>query len=174
MQGLYHLPKNEETDIATEAVDAAVGLQSSMEKTIKEVLPEAGHLKLAVGVDLDKTLVTMLGTHAHRDRISLGQGVELAAKLEEKCSGGQIGISKRIYDALPERLSMHFSYDSTLKCYVAENLTADKVERAAKASHAVAGAPAFIRSEGSSVQISQKESEGARSIIPARSYAAED
>ena len=174
VQGLYHLPKDVEADIATEAVDAAVGLQSSMEKTIKEVLPEAKHLKLAVGVDLDKTLVTKLGTHAHRDRICLGQGVESAAKLEEKCSGGQIGISKRIYDALPEHLSKHFSYDSTLKCYVAENLTADKVERAAKASHAVAGAPAFIRSKNSGVQISQKELEGARSIIPARSYAAED
>jgi class 3 adenylate cyclase len=146
-----------------------------MEKTIKEVLPEAKHLKLAVGVDLDKMLVTKLGTHAHRDRICLGQGVESAAKLEEKCSGGQIGISKRIYDVLPERLSKHFSYDNTLKCYVAENLTADKVERAAKAAHAVAGAPAFINStKKSGIEISYKESEDARSIIPARSYAAED
>ncbi len=170
-QGLFHLPKDAEADIATEAVEAAVGLQSSMEKTIKAVLPEAGHLKLAVGVDLDITLVTKLGTHAHRDRICLGKGVESAARLEEKCAGGQIGISKRIYDLLPERLSKHFAYNSTLKCYVAENLTADKVERAAKASQAVVGAPAFIRSENSSVQISQRESEGARSVIPARSYA---
>ncbi|MGI8495422.1 MAG: adenylate/guanylate cyclase domain-containing protein [Pyrinomonadaceae bacterium] len=174
VQGLYHLPKDNEADIATEAVDAAVGLQSSMEKTIKEVLPEAGHLKLAVGVDLDKTLVTKLGTHAHRDRICLGQGVESAAKLEEKCSGGQIGVSKRIYDVLPERLSKHFSYDNALKCYVAENLTADKVERAAKAAHAVAGAPAFINSsKKSGIEISHKESEDARMVIPARSYAGE-
>lgn len=173
VQGLCHLPENIEADIATEAVDAAVGLQSSMEKTIKEVLLEASHLNLAVGVDMDITLVTKLGTHAHRDRICLGKGVESAAKLEEKCSGGQIGISKRIYDLLPERLNKHFNYNSTLKCYVAENLTCDKVERAAKASHAIAGAPAFISSNGSSVQISQRESEGARIITPARSYATE-
>lgn len=173
VQGLYHLPKDDESKIATEAVDAAVGLQSSMEKTIKEVLPEAKNLKLAVGVDIDTTLVTKLGTHAHRDRICLGEGVEDAAKYEEKCGGGQIGVSTRVYNALPERLSKHFNYDKSLGCYVAENLTADKVERAEKAAHAVAGAPAFIRSENSRIEISHRESNNARLVIPARSYAAE-
>ena len=144
-----------------------------MEKTIKEVLPEASHLTLAVGVDIDTTLVTKLGTHAHRDRICLGKGVEDAAKYEEKCSGKQIGISTRVYNALPERLSKHFNYNKSLGCYVAENLTADKVERAEKAAHAVAGAPAFIRSENSRIEISHMESENARLVTPARSYASE-
>jgi len=170
VQGLFHMPKNEEADIATEAVDAAVGLQSSMEKTIKVKLPEANELHLAVGVDIDITLVSKLGTRAHRDRICLGAPVENAAKYEEKCSGGQIGISKRIYDALPERLSKHFKYDSGVGCYVANDLTADKVERAAKAS-AAAGAPAFITSGSSGVTITDREREGARTIIPARSHA---
>jgi class 3 adenylate cyclase len=170
VQGLFHMPKNEEADIATEAVDAAVGLQSSMEKTIKVKLPEADELHLAVGVDIDMTLVSKLGTRAHRDRICLGAPVENAAKYEEKCSGGQIGVSKRIYDALPERLSKHFKYDSGVGCYVANDLTADKVERAAKAS-AAAGAPAFITSGSSGVTITDREREGARTIIPARSHA---
>jgi class 3 adenylate cyclase len=170
VQGLFHLPKNEEADIATEAVDAAVGLQSSMEKTIKEKLPEADELHLAVGVDIDTTLVSKLGTRAHRDRICLGAPVENAAKYEEKCSGGQIGVSKRIYDALPERLNKHFKYDSGVGCYVANDLTADKVERAAKAS-AAAGAPAFITSGSSGVTVTDREREGARTIIPARSHA---
>lgn len=170
VQGLFHMPKNEEADIATEAVDAAVGLQSSMEKTIKVKLPEADELHLAVGVDIDTTLVSKLGTRAHRDRICLGAPVENAAKYEEKCSGGQIGVSKRIYDALPERLSKHFKYDSGVGCYVANNLTADKVERAEKAS-AAAGAPAFITSNNSGVTVTEREREGARTIIPGRSYA---
>jgi len=172
VQGLFHMPKNEEADIATEAVDTAVGLQSSMEKTIKEKLPEASELKLAVGVDLHKTLVPRLGTRAHRDRICLGAPVENAARNEEKCAGGQIGVSKRIYDLLPDRLKKHFSYDSGVGCYVADGLTADKVERAAKASSA-AGAPAFITSGSAGVTISDREREGARTIIPARSYAEE-
>ena len=170
VQGLYHMPKNEETDIATEAVSAAVGLQSSMEKTIKEKLPEAKELRMAVGVDIDTTLVSKLGARAHRDRICLGAAVEKAAEYEENCSGGQIGVSKRIYDALPERLSMHFTYDSDAECYVAIDLTADKVERAERATVA-AGAPAFITSNQSGMTITEREREGARSIIPGRSYA---
>jgi len=170
VQGLYHMPKDEESKIATEAVEAAIGLQSSMEKTIKEKLPEAEELHLAVGVDIDTTLVSKLGTRAHRDRICLGSAVENAAKSEEKCSAGQIGVSKRIYEALPERLSKHFSYDPTIGCYVANNLTADKVERAAKAA-AAAGAPAFITSSKSGVTVTEREREGARTIIPGRSYA---
>jgi class 3 adenylate cyclase len=166
------MPKNEEADIATEAVDAAVGLQSSMEKTIKEKLPEAKELHLAVGVDIDTTLVSKLGTRAHRDRICLGAPVEDAAKYEEKCSANQIGVSKRIYDALPERLKKHFAYDSGVGCYVANDLTADKVERAERAS-AAAGAPAFITSGSSGVTVSDREREGARTIIPARSFAKE-
>jgi hypothetical protein len=79
-------------------------------------------------------------------------------------------VSKRIYEALPERLSKHFSYDSTIGCYVANNLTADKVERAAKAA-AAAGAPAFITSSKSGVTVTEREREGARTIIPGRSYA---
>lgn len=169
VQGLFHMPKNEEADIATEAVDAAVGLQSSMEKTIKVKLPEADELHLAVGVDIDTTLVSKLGTRAHRDRICLGAPVENAAKYEEKCAGGQIGISKRIYDALPERLGKHFKYDSGVGCYIAEGLTADKVERAEKAS-AAAGARAFITSNNSGVTVTEREREGARTIIPGRSY----
>jgi class 3 adenylate cyclase len=170
VQGLYHMPKDEEGKIATEAVEAAVGLQSSMEKTIKEKLSDAGELHLAVGLDIDTTLVSRLGTRAHRDRICLGSAVDNAAKTEEKCSGGQIGISKRIYDALPDRLSKHFSYSSSIGCYVAEGLTADKVERAAKAA-AAAGAPAFITSNKSGVTVTDREREGARTIIPGRSYA---
>lgn len=173
VQGLYHLPKGDESKICEEAVDAAVGLQSSMEKTIKEVLPESSHLKLAVGVDIDITLVSKLGSHAHRDRICIGKAVEAAAKYEEKCSGGQIGISTRVYNALPDRLSKHFSYSKSAGCYVAENLTADKVERAEKAARAAAGSSAYIHSDKSGTQISTQESQYARVVTPSRSFAEE-
>lgn len=171
VQGIFHLPKDEESKIAEESVESAIGLQSSMEKTIKAVLPEASHLKLAVGVDIDMTLLTKLGTHAHRDRICIGKGVEDAAKYEEKCNGGQIGISTRIYNALPERLSKHFTYNKSAGCYVAENLTADKVERAEKATYAVAGSPVFITSSKSGTNVSVSERENARLVTPARSFA---
>lgn len=170
VQGLFHLPKDEEQDIAAEVVRAAVGLQSSMEKTVKTAMPDAKDLQLAVGIDLDTTLVSNLGARAHRDRICLGEPVENAAATEERCSGGQIGISERIYKALPEELSKHFAYDTKAKCYVANGLTQDKLDWASSASKA----PSFISTGSSGIRISDRESEGARPIVPARSYAGED
>lgn len=57
VQGLFHLPKGDEKRIARKAVEAAIGLQSSMEYTIKKVLPEAGDLSLAVGSELSMLLL---------------------------------------------------------------------------------------------------------------------
>ncbi len=95
-QGLFHLPKDDAAIIATHAVETAIGAQSSMEKTLKELVPEAANLKLAVGVDLGTTLVSKLGARAQRDRICLGEAVERAAECEEECEGGQIGITRDV------------------------------------------------------------------------------
>jgi class 3 adenylate cyclase len=174
VQGIFHMPKDDEGRIATDAVEAAISLQSSMEKTLKQKLPEAAALRLAVGVDMDTTLVSKLGTHAHRDRICLGEPVETAAANEENCAGGKIGISKRVYEVLPERLSKHFAYDSGSSCYVASDLTWDKVELAARAAAYGSGAPVFLKSTGSGIEITREEVRGARSITPSASWASED
>lgn len=174
VQGIFHMPKDDDERIATDAVEAAISLQSSMEKTLKQKLPEADALRLAVGVDLDTTLVTKLGTRAHRDRICLGAPVETAAAHEENCAGGKIGISKRVYEALPERLRKHFAYDSDAACYVANDLTWDKVEQAERAMAYATGASVFVRSSNSSIEITREESRGARSITPSKSWAGEE
>ena len=173
VQGFFHMPKDDEEKIATGAVEAAISLQSSMEKTLKKKLPEAAALRLAVGVDMDSTLVSKLGTRAHRDRICLGEPVESAAANEEKCSGGKIGVSKRIYDALPERLRKHFAYNSEATCYVASDLTWDKVEQAERSLAYAAGAPMFVRSSNSTIEVTHEESRSARSITPSKSWSDE-
>lgn len=174
VQGIFHMPKDDDERIATDAVEAAISLQSSMEKTLKQKLPEAAALRLAVGVDLDTTLVTKLGTRAHRDRICLGEPVETAAAHEENCAGGKIGISKRVYEALPERLRKHFAYEGEAACYVASDLTWDKVEQAERAMAYAAGAPVFVRSSNSTIEVTREESRGARSITPSKSWAGEE
>jgi class 3 adenylate cyclase len=170
VQGIFHMPKDDEAQIAIDAVEAAISLESSMEKTLRQKLPEAAALRLAVGVDMDTTLVSKLGTRAHRDRICLGEPVETAAANEENCAGGKIGISKRVYEALPERLSKHFAYDSGSSCYVASDLTWDKVELAARAAGYAVGAPLFLRSRDSGIEITREEVRGARSIQPSSSW----
>lgn len=187
VQALFHLPKDEEEGIVAEAVEAAVGLQFSIEHTIKEVLPEAEDLSLAVGVDVGTTLASKLGTRGHRDRICVGVPVENAADLEERSEGGRIAITRRVYEALPENLSEGFSYDSEADCYVADGLTAHKLDLAERASDHKAGKAALIATAAAGALVvgvgtaaaarakkRDKEEQVARKVKPSPSYYGRD
>lgn len=119
VQGLFHLPKDNEAAIAEKAVKAAIGLQSSMQQTLKACLPEMNELQLKVGIDLGITLVSRLGIRGERDRICLGESVERAALCEERSEGTQIGITKRVLDVLPVELRKYFVYKEKAQCYIA-------------------------------------------------------
>ena len=174
VQGLFHLPQDNEAAIAKKAVETAVGLQSSMEQTLKACLPEASTLRLAVGVDMGITLVSKLGARGQRDRICLGEAVEDAARYEEHCTGGQIGVSKRIHDALPDCLRNHFTYSIAAQCFVATDLTVDKVERTTQGVQRYqGGGPVYIQTGAAGVRISSQELPNARSVIPPRPHASE-
>jgi class 3 adenylate cyclase len=123
VQALFHLPRGNERAIAMQAVGTAIGLQSSMEITLRACLPElAASLHLAIGVDIGATLVSKLGIREHRDPICLGRAVERAAMLEELCSARQIGISHRVYKALPQDKRHVFTYDKEKQCYIGTDL----------------------------------------------------
>lgn len=171
VQGLFHLPQDDEDAIVKKVVDAAAGLQSSMEYTLKACLPEASELRLAIGVDLGTTLVSKLGARGQRDRICLGEAVECAAQLEERSEGGQIAVSSQIHGLLPEYLCERFSYSATVQGYIATDLTAEQIERAAKAAEVYGvGTPVFVRTSAAGVMVSGQESAHARTIVPARPY----
>jgi class 3 adenylate cyclase len=171
-QGLYHLPKDDEAAIVAEAIAAAVGLQSSMEHSLKDCLPAARDLRLAIGVDLGTTLVSKLGTRAHRDRVCLGEPVDHAAACEERSAGGEIGVSTGVYDLLSDDLRGHFTWNAAAQCYVAAGLTADKVERATRgASMYRSGAAVYLSHSPQGVIVSSQEVANARPITPARPYA---
>jgi len=174
VQGLVHLPKDDDAGIATEAVDVVVGLQSSMEKSLKDCFPAIKNkLFLAAAVDQGTTLVTKLGTRGHRDRICLGDPVEEAAACEERCEDKEIGVSKAVYDELPDRLKSHFSYNATRRCYIAAGLTADKVEQAQKASSLYGGnGGVYVTSGAAGVAVSTEGTPDARKVVPAKSYGA--
>jgi len=174
VQGLFHIPQDNEAAVARKAVETAVGLQSSMERTLRACLPEASALRLAIGVDMGITLVSKLGTRGQRDRICLGEAVEDAAKYEERCAGGQTGVSKCIYSVLPDCLRNHFTYNLAAQCYVATDLTVDKVERATKGVQRYqGGGPVYVQTGAAGVRISNQELPNARSVIPPRPYTSE-
>ncbi len=172
IQGLFHLPQDDEEAIAQKVVEAAVGLQSSMELTLKVCLPEAKDLRLAIGIDMGTTLVSKLGARGQRDRICLGEEVECAALLEERSGGGQIAVSTAVFEVLPDELRNHFTYNATVQGYVASGLTAVKVEQAAKGSNLYrAGAAVFLTAGAVGLTISALKSARARTVVPGRPYA---
>lgn len=171
VQGLLHLPKDDEKQIATDSTDAAVGLQSSMEEVLRQKLSGIENLKMAGGVDQDTTLASKTGTRGHRDRLCVGDSVEEAARCEETCSGGETGITKTIYDLLPDRLKQHFEWNKVKRCYVADGLTTATVEAASRASSVYAGAAVYVRSDAGGARVSSEAGSNARKIVPGKSYA---
>ncbi len=149
MQALFHLPTDKKYAIANKAVEAAAGLQSSMECTLKSCLPEASSLGLAVGIDLDVTLVSKIGTRGQRDRICIGSGVENAASSQERSNAGEISITTRTYAA-------HFH--------------ADRIERLARAAAYSASAPVYVHTSKKNVLV-DREGSGGHQVFPAKSYA---
>jgi len=172
IQGLFHLPQDDAGALVKKAVEAAAGLQASMEHTLKACLPEAGDLHLAIGIDLGTTLVSRLGARGQRDRICLGAAVENAARLEEQSEGGQVGVSREVFSLLPDDLQLCFTYSAKARGYIATHFTTEQIERVEKATRIYgAGAPAFVHAGATGVTISSQESTDARTIIPARPYA---
>ncbi len=170
VQGLIHLPKDDAEAIVEKAVKTAAALQSSMEQTIKSCLPEATDLHLAVGVDYGVTLASKLGMRADRDCICIGVPVERAAEAQEHCDGMETAITTHCFPLLPEYLQKQFTKDDERGLYVATGLTADRIERSAKAAAYSAGA-VFVRSSAAGVTVGQRETSSARQILPSKSWA---
>ena len=168
VQALFHLPKDDAEKFVDKAVRAAIGLQSSMEHTIKSCLPEAAALGLAVGVDFGVTLASSLGTRGNRDRICIGTAVENAAKVQEMCHGTEIGISSRAQSVLEQSMQKLFKEDTDRKIFVGKALTTDKLERALKAKSY--GGPVFVTSSGGATSVTQKHDGHGREIVPPRSW----
>lgn len=133
VQAIYHLPKNDAGKMADDAVTAGAAIQSSLETVIKELLPEAAPLSMAVGVDYGVTLVSKLGTRGQRDRICLGEPVDGAAAAEEAAQGGEIAVSSEVYDALPRSLAGFFQWEDGRQLYIGTGVTAERVARARRA-----------------------------------------
>ena len=126
VQALFHVPKGDRRAIALQVVEAAMGLQSSIETTLKQCLPaQATSLHLAIGIDIGATFVSRLGVRERRDPICLGRAVECAAALEEACQGQQIAITRSVRQSLPGTLRQHFKRSRQVQGYVATNLTSE-------------------------------------------------
>jgi class 3 adenylate cyclase len=66
--GILHLPSGQSlhADRCQDAVDLAIGLQSSMEHVLNERLTDRKDIHVAVGLDVGKVIVTRLGKKGER------------------------------------------------------------------------------------------------------------
>lgn len=173
VQGLFHVPKDEHAAVSLEAVESAAGLHASMELTLKEALPDAKPLHLAIGIDRGNTLASKLGTRGHRDRICLGHAVEQAAEHEERCNAGETGIGEAIYKFLPEAIQGAFKWSDDQGCYVATGLTVQKLGRLRKAKIYDRSEAVTVASSAAGTVISSGGTGSGRQVIPSRSYCPE-
>lgn len=131
IQGIVHLPKGDNAAISRKAVEIAIALQSSMEITLKEHLPAAKGLAIAVGVDIGTTLASNLGSRGQRDRICVGLAVERAAELEGAHGKRDIAISASVYNELLDDVKGLFKKSAGE--YAANGVSMSDLELAQKA-----------------------------------------
>lgn len=170
LQGLFHLPKDDHAAISQDAVESAAGLHASMELTLKEALPEASPLHLAIGIDRGATLASKLGTRGHRDRICLGHYVEEAAEHEERCNAGETGIGETIHKHLPKEVQDVFAWSDDARCYVANGLTVQKLARLHRAAAYERAETVTVTSSVAGTTIGSGGTASGRQVVPARSY----
>jgi hypothetical protein len=96
--------------------------------------------------------------------------VENAAQAQERCTGTETAISADCFSLLPELLQKHFVKDEQRALYVAAELTADRIDRSAKAAAYSTGG-VFVRSSAAGVTVGSRETSGARQILPSKSWA---
>ncbi len=148
-QALDHLPHDAEDARALHAVRLAAAWQSTMEESLPAVIGNPDDIHLAIGVDAGLTIVSKLGQHGNRDMICLGRAVRLAAKIQGRLDGDEVGISNAVYKLLPKRVADLFPWDTSKKCYLAKRLRYNDVILAEEAERLDEGGG----SNGSSLSI---------------------
>jgi class 3 adenylate cyclase len=168
VQVLLHLPKGDAAAIAENAVKIALAMQSSMEITLKAALPEAEDLTLAVGIDLGWTLASQYGGRGQRDRMCLGDPVDVAAEIEDATDGTHTAVSKRLYDALCEESRKLFTLSGSR--YVAKGKMLDDYDRAREANK-YAPSAVYLSVGGGATTVGGSPGSNTIPVTPSRSHA---
>jgi class 3 adenylate cyclase len=139
--GILHEPcgddQSEKEKRCRKALDATIGLQSSMQHVLRLKLTQRKNLHVVIGLDIGTAIVTRLGKKGKREVVCLGPEVIEAEKLQLKSTAKQTRISQAVYDAIDdETVKEEFKKDGA--AYVATGLTFPRLEekqaeRAAKA-----------------------------------------
>jgi class 3 adenylate cyclase len=109
------------------ALDATIGIQSSMRQVLRAKLKQGKNLHVAIGLDSGTAVVTRLGKKGKREIICLGPQIIDAEQLQLKSSAQQLRISATIYAAITDQ-TLKDEFTKEGNAYVATGLTFPKLE----------------------------------------------
>ena len=147
--GILHLPSGQpnHADRCQDAVDLAIGLQSSMEHVLNQHLTDRKDIHVAIGMDVGKAIVTRLGKKGERITICFGPEVTEAERLQYISSAKQIRIAAEVYDQLDDE-DVKDEFVKRGSAYVATSLTFPKLDEKKEEKAAEAGSLGASVSEG--------------------------
>jgi class 3 adenylate cyclase len=147
--GILHLPSGngKHGSRCQDAVDLAIGLQSSMEHALNEHLTDREGIHVAMGMDVGKVMVSRLGKQGERINICFGPEVTEAERLQVISSEKQIRISHEVYEELDdEDITEEFTKRGA--AYVATGLTFPRLDEKKEEKAAEQGSLGARVSEG--------------------------
>jgi hypothetical protein len=162
-------PQQQQTaaeDRAACARRGGIGLHSSFELVLKDLLPAIVSLGIAVGVSQGSTIAARLGPRAHRDRICLGDEVLKAERNEEHVEKQETGISGSVRENLDGDLATHFTWSDTKRCHVTKGLTHEKLALEEDAKAYNLGKSAYVTATASGPLTSSQSTPEARQVKP--------
>src|SRR5262249_32200144 len=123
LQALTHMPSNDVASAMRRAVDQCIDCNSSMEEVLNEYHADLGKLHVAIGADFGKTVVIRSGVRGDLDVGCLGHAVGQAEHFQFRCKGGQIRISKALFEILDDEvIRQEFAPSADGNSYVAKGL----------------------------------------------------
>lgn len=129
MQALTHMPSDDEASAMRRAVELCIDCNSSMEEVLNEYHADLGKLHVAIGAAFGKTVAIRSGVRGDLDAGCLGRAVGRAEHLQFSSAGGQITISKALYEILDDKvIRQEFVSGADGDSYVAKGLTWTKIE----------------------------------------------
>jgi class 3 adenylate cyclase len=129
LQALTHMPSDDEASAMRRAIELCIDCNSSMEEVLNEYHADLGKLHVAIGADFGKTVAIRSGVRGDLDAGCLGHAVGRAEHLQFRSAGGQITISKALYDILDDEvIRQEFALSADGNSYAAKGLTWTKIE----------------------------------------------
>ena len=85
-----------QSDHAERAVEAAMEMQAMMRNLRRKWMNKLGvDIDLGIGINTDEVVVGTIGSEEFCDYTVLGSGVNIAARIERGCPGGEICVSRK-------------------------------------------------------------------------------